>query len=83
MASSSYAPSRETQVNHIDRVEVSMTRTLPGRMYALAAVFVLTVALCRPVPTVAQVSTGSIVGTVLDSTGQLVPSFHLTVAQAL
>ena len=56
-----------------------MTKTLPRRIYAMLAVFALTIVGFPPAPAAAQVSTGSIAGTVLDSTGQLVPGAQVTI----
>ena len=56
-----------------------MTKTLSRRMYAMLAVFALTIVGFPPAPAAAQVSTGSIAGTVLDSTGQLVPGAQVTI----
>ena len=56
-----------------------MTKTLPRRMYAMLAVFALTIVGFPPARAAAQVSTGSIAGTVLDSTGQLVPGAQVTI----
>ena len=56
-----------------------MTKTLQRQIYAVLAVFALTIVGFPPAPAAAQVSTGSIVGTVLDSTGQLVPGAQVTI----
>ena len=56
-----------------------MTKTLSRRMYAMLAVFALTIVGFPPARAAAQVSTGSIAGTVLDSTGQLVPGAQVTI----
>ena len=56
-----------------------MTKTLPRRIYAMLVVFALTIVGFPPAPAAAQVSTGSIVGTVLDSTGQVVPGAQVTI----
>ena len=55
-----------------------MTSTLPERLRTLAIIAL--VAICSPVAVAgAQVSTGSIVGTVLDSAGALVPGAQVTI----
>ena len=56
-----------------------MTKTVQRQIYAVLVVFALTIVGFPPAPAAAQVSTGSIVGTVLDSTGQLVPGAQVTI----
>jgi hypothetical protein len=56
-----------------------MTWSLPGRIIAAVVVFALTLVLFPSVSAVAQVSTGSIVGTVVDSSGQVIPGAQVTI----
>ena len=56
-----------------------MTRTLPWRMFTTMAAFALAIAVFGSVSTSAQVTTGSIVGTVSDATGQRVPGAQVTI----
>ena len=56
-----------------------MTKTVQRQIYAVLVVFALTIVGFPPAPAAAQVSTGSIAGTVLDSTGQLVPGAQVTI----
>jgi hypothetical protein len=56
-----------------------MTRTLPGRRRLLVGLLAVVALVYPSPPAVAQVATGSIVGTVLDATGQVVPGAQVTI----
>ena len=56
-----------------------MTRTVSARAYAVVAVLTLAALGLPSTPVLAQVATGSIVGTVLDTSGQVVPGAQVTI----
>jgi hypothetical protein len=56
-----------------------MARNLPGQLHAVLVVLALTAGVFAPISAHAQVSTGSIVGTVLDSSGQVIPGAQVTI----
>jgi len=56
-----------------------MTRTFLARRSAIVAVLTLTAFAASSPPVLAQVATGSIVGTVVDSSGQVVPGAPVTI----
>ena len=56
-----------------------MTRTVSARAYAVVAVLTLAALGLPSTSVLAQVATGSIVGTVLDTSGQVVPGAQVTI----